>query len=169
MAYCSPKLEGKHVEKKDYYGLFARTSIQRGELLVVWSGEIYNHLDMQQLPEEQHARSIQVEEDIYLVPMIPDDPADYVNHSCNPNAGLSGQIALVAMRDIKQGEEICFDYAMSDASPYDEFICLCGATHCRKRITGNDWLLPELQKRYAGYFSPYIQRRIDRLHAKQHK
>jgi hypothetical protein len=31
-------------------------------------------------------------------------------------------------------------------------------------VTGSDWALPELQKRYKGYFSPYLQRRIDRIH-----
>lgn len=61
-------------------------------------------------------------------------------------------------------EEVCFDYAMSDGSPYDEFDCTCGAADCRRRVTGNDWCRPELQQRYAGYFSPYLQRRIEQLH-----
>jgi hypothetical protein len=54
---------------------------------------------------------------------------------------------------------------MSDSSDYDEFECHCGTDHCRKMITGNDWKLPELQRRYKGFFSPYLQRRIDRLYA----
>ena len=29
-------------------------------------------------------------------------------------------------------------------------------------MTGDDWKLPELQTRYAGHFSPYIQRRIEK-------
>jgi hypothetical protein len=86
---------------------------------------------------------------------------DYVNHSCNPNAGLSGQIGLVAMRDIKIGEEVCFDYAMSDTMPYDEFNCGCGSKNCRRTVGGNDWQKPVLQKRYAGYFAPHVQRKID--------
>jgi hypothetical protein len=68
------------------------------------------------------------------------------------------------MRDIQPGEEICFDYAMSDTMPYDEFQCECGAPNCRRSVTGSDWQLPELQKRYAGYFSPHVQRRIDAQH-----
>jgi uncharacterized protein len=65
------------------------------------------------------------------------------------------------MRDIKVGEEVCFDYAMSDTMPYDEFECGCGQPTCRGNISGNDWQKPELQKRYAGFFSPHVQRRID--------
>src|SRR5262249_45076685 len=90
---------------------------------------------------------------------------NYVNHSCNPNASRSGQIGLVAMRDIKVGEEVCFDYPMCDTMPYDEFECTCGEPNCRKYVTGNDWQKPELQKRYAGYFSPHVQRQIDAMRA----
>jgi hypothetical protein len=52
---------------------------------------------------------------------------------------------------------------MCDSTPYDEFNCGCGTALCRGQVTGNDWQLPELQARYEGFFSPYLQRRIDRL------
>jgi hypothetical protein len=32
--------------------------------------------------------------------------------------------------------------------------------HCRKLITGDDWRLPDLQRKYAGYFSRYIEDRF---------
>ena len=107
--------------------------------------------------------SIQVEENIYQVPCREPEGGDFINHSCMPNAGLSSSVSLVAMRDIRPGEEICFDYAMSDGTPYDEFECQCGTLYCRGQVTGDDWQRLELQKRYAGYFSPYLQRRINQL------
>jgi hypothetical protein len=67
------------------------------------------------------------------------------------------------MRDIEPGEEICFDYAMSDSTDYDEFVCGCGAPNCRKKVTGNDWRNPVLWERYQGYFSPYLQLKINEL------
>jgi hypothetical protein len=73
---------------------------------------------------------------------------------------MSGQIVLVAMREIAPGEEICFDYAMTDSYPYDEFACRCGSTRCRKRVTAADWRRIDLQERYRGFFSPYLQKRI---------
>ena len=112
------------------------------------------------MSEEKHRLSIQIEEDLYLVTGS-EGPADWVNHSCDPNAGLVGQIVLVALRDIRPGDEICFDYATTDGSPYDEFDCGCGSPRCRGHVTGDDWRLPALQARYAGHFSPYIQKRID--------
>lgn len=91
------------------------------------------------------------------------EPGDLLNHSCEPNCGLLGQMLLVAMRDITPGEELCFDYAMCDASDYDEFRCLCGQPACRGIVTGSDWRDPVLQERYAGWFSPYLIRRIAAL------
>jgi uncharacterized protein len=85
---------------------------------------------------------------------------DFVNHSCAPNAGLAGQMALVALRSIRAGEEVCYDYAMSDGSDYDEFACSCGTSMCRGKVTGRDWRLSELQERYEGHFSPYLHRRM---------
>jgi hypothetical protein len=38
--------------------------------------------------------------------------------------------------------------------------CKCGAPNCRKILTGKDWQRPELQKRYVGYFSAYLARKI---------
>ena len=95
------------------------------------------------------------------------EPVDYFNHSCSPNAGLSGQTVLVALQPIAAGEEVCFDYAMTDGSPYDEFRCTCGSPHCRGQITGNDWKIPALWEHYAGRFSPYLQKRIDRIRQSQ--
>lgn len=158
--YVSPSLEARALPQKGGYGVFARAPIAAGELLIVWSGDIVTREGLMELPPEVRMYSLQVEENCYQVSTLPPYLPDYVNHSCDPNAGLSGQIALVAMRDIMPGEEICFDYAMSDGSPYDEFVCQCGAANCRGRVTGDDWQLPELQERYAGYFSPYLQRRI---------
>jgi uncharacterized protein len=86
-----------------------------------------------------------------------------LNHSCEPNCGLLGSQLLVAMREIEVGEELSFDYAMCDASDYDEFACLCGAPTCREVVTGADWRKLELQERYAGWFSPYLVRRIAAL------
>jgi hypothetical protein len=164
-AYTSPKLEVRSQPQKDGLGLFACEPIQKGELLTVWSGIIVDDAGLLRLPEPYLHRTVQVEEGLYQVSLRTDEPADYGNHSCNPNAGMSGQIALVAMRDIDVDEEVCYDYAMSESSDYDEFDCHCGAPNCRGRITGEDWRLPELWSRYDGYFSPYLQRKIDALRA----
>jgi uncharacterized protein len=157
-SYLSPKLKSR--KKKNGHGVFAQQNLSEGELLVVFGGAVCDLETLMTMPKRDQSLSIQVEENLFLVPR-PLGDADYVNHCCDPNAGIVGQTVLVALREIQAGEEVCFDYAMSDTTPYDEFECDCGAPNCRGKITGNDWQLEELQQRYAGYFSSHVQRRID--------
>ena len=164
-SYLSPKLEARPLPEKGGKGVFACEPIDEGELLVLWGGRIFSESELDREMPYFTQRVIQIEEGFYIVQPIPLEPSDYVNHSCDPNAGFSGQIALVAMRAIDREEEICFDYAMCDGSPYDEFICSCGSDNCRGNITGEDWKRSELRERYTGYYIPYLQRRVDALNA----
>ncbi|MFW9995217.1 MAG: SET domain-containing protein [Candidatus Odinarchaeota archaeon] len=161
--YLSPKLEARKRPTKGDHGVYARENVKEGELLLVWGGKVVTEKQLGELALEAQQHSVQIEEGLYLASSEQLEPADMVNHSCDPNAWIRGQIVLVARRDIKAGEEVCFDYATTDGSPYDEFDCTCGATGCRGRVTGNDWQLPELQERYRGYFSFYLEQRIERL------
>lgn len=159
--YISPKLAMRVREEKGGYGIFATQPIQSGELLVMWGGSIVSGDRLRDLSEIAQRHSIQVEENLFLAPYELPEPGDFVNHSCDPNAGLSGQAGLVSLCKINVGDEVCYDYAMSDGSPYDEFSCACGSWSCRRRVTGNDWMIADLQRKYAGYFSPYLARRIE--------
>lgn len=159
-SYLSASLVGRACRAKGGKGVYARVDVPAGMLLVVWGGRVLTRHELEQRPRADRSLTLQVDDDAYLVSEV-EGPADWVNHSCDPNAGMHGQISLVAMRAIRAGEEVCFDYAMSDATDYDEFDCVCGAPTCRGRISGSDWARTDLTRRYAGYFSPYIQRRID--------
>lgn len=150
------------IDGKGHHGVFAIELVKAGEILVIWGGSVYSSAELERIPNL--SLGVQVDDDLYLVPH-PEEvgPGDWVNHSCQPNAGIGGQISVIAMRDIAPGEEVCYDYAMTDGSPYDEFTCECNTPTCRKRITGNDWQIPVLWERYDGYFSAYLQRRIEKL------
>ena len=63
------------------------------------------------------------------------------------------------MRDIEAGEELTHDWAMTDDDNY-EMECHCGAANCRRVITGQDWLKPDLQEKYRGYMSWYLEEKI---------
>ena len=141
-------------------GSFANEMIRAGATVAVFGGHPVTRKLLDQLPAERRRRSMQVDDDLFLVSGETAEPGDLVNHSCQPNCGMFGNIVVVAMRDIEAGEELTFDYATSDGCDYDEFDCNCGHAICRGRITGNDWMLPELQRLYRGWFSPYLARRI---------
>ena len=166
IAWSDPRI-GRRLTPHAGYTLYALEPIARDEILLVWGGVILTTAQLYAVPEFARDRAIQVDEDHHLCSGMLDDLADCANHSCNPNAGLRGQITLVAMRDIEAGEEVCFDYAMSDSHPDFRFTCACGQPNCRGVVTGEDWRLPELQARYRGYFMPYLQRRIDALSQSQ--
>lgn len=141
--------------------MFARENIKKDELISLWGGRIISEAELDTSIPRFAQRVVQLDEGLYLLTPEAEEPTDCFNHSCDPNMGFFGQIGLVALRDIQAGDELSFDYAMCDGEPYDEFACYCGSARCRKHITGNDWMIPELWKRYDGYFSPYLARRID--------
>jgi uncharacterized protein len=159
--YLSPKLAARPAPHKGGMGVFAIEPVGRGEVLAMWGGRVVTVEEIYRFDEQQRHYMIQIEEELFLTPSDPTEAAEYVNHSCDPSAGLNGQIALLALRDIAPGEEICFDYAMSESHSLFEFECRCGSPRYRGWLRADDWLDPELQRRYAGYFSPYLQRRID--------
>ena len=165
LSWHNPKTQRQQASEKGV-GLFANAPIAKGELLCAWGGAILTDEELPNLPDFALDRTLQIEEGLHISSGLIDDDADCVNHSCDPTGGVVGQITLVARRDIAAGEEITFDYAMTDSSPHMDMECFCGQPNCRKLITSNDWKLPELQERYKGYFSPYLQRRIDKLREK---
>ena len=60
------------------------------------------------------------------------NPARFLNHSCAPNCEarfIGGRIWLVAIREIRAGEELTFNYSY-DLEDYREHPCRCGAASC---------------------------------------
>lgn len=159
MNYVGAKAETRTITGKGC-GLFAVEPIRKDEAIVSFGGYSVTRDVLDTLPELQRQHSMQIDDDLFLAGPGSGEPGDMVNHSCSPNCGIRGSIVIVAMRDIEVGEELTFDYAMSDSQDYDEFICACGAPECRGIVTGSDWLRGELQQRYRGYFSAYLERHI---------
>jgi hypothetical protein len=160
--WLAPSLVGRRGLGKGGHGVFARRPIARGELLAVFGGTVVSAEQLRSASPTFRRLTLQIDEDLFVVSTV-EGPADWFNHACEPNAGLRGQLSLVAIRSIAAGEEVCYDYAMSDGSAYDEFPCDCGAGRCRGRVSGDDWQLPELWTRYGEHFSPYLLARIESL------
>jgi hypothetical protein len=160
--YLTPQAENRPLPASGT-GSFAVETIPAGTTVAVFGGSVVTRSELDLMPSDRQRRSIQLDETLYLASAERAEPGDMVNHSCAPNCGMQGSTIVVAMRDILPGEELTFDYAMSDGSDYDEFECGCGTPQCRGKVTGNDWMLPELQLAYRGYFSPYLANRISSL------
>ena len=145
-------------------GLFAVEPIRKGEVVCVKGGYVFDRRRLDSMPAWYRAAEIQVAEDLFIGPLGESERAGsmiFSNHSCEPNIGVRGQIVFVAMRDIEPGEELTHDWATTDDDTYT-LACNCGAAACRKTLTGKDWQRPDLQQKYRGYISSYLEEKIGR-------
>lgn len=88
--------------------------------------------------------------------VTPTPPWMYFNHSCDPNAGIKNNRDIVAMRPIRKGEEIVFDYAMNNIDDWT-MECNCGSKNCRKIISNFDALNEKTKEKYKGYTIDCLQ------------
>jgi uncharacterized protein len=114
-------------------GVYTTTPLRKGTRVLEYTGP--------RLKKEETDGLYADSEVTYLFTM--DDPnvvidgfgmAAFVNHSCNPNCEsdqIGDRIWIIALRDIKGGEELTYDYCLWDGEPGDEAPCYCGAKNCR--------------------------------------
>jgi len=164
-SYLSAKTEVRE-SKIHGRGLFATAEIAKNEIVAVKGGRIVDRKTLREkITPLLGPVEIQIDDDLFIAP-VTDDERElsmlYSNHSCDANLGMRGEITFVAMRDIRSGEELTHDWATTDDDDCS-VECRCGAPNCRKVVTGKDWQRPELQERYAGYFSAYLARKIGLL------
>jgi len=159
----SPKIK-LTTSRKHGKGLFAKEEMRKGEKIIDLLksiGRFLTNEEADKIYDKFGDYMLQIDDDLFYAATNESELENcyFINHSCNPNCGIDGELRLVAIRDIKVGEEITFDYAMSESSDYS-FKCNCGNANCRKIITGNDWKIEKLQKQYKGYFSNYLHKKI---------
>lgn len=172
LSWMNPKLE---IRDTDHYGkgvFVSGESIEQDEMLFVMGGSILTINDENRLRGELTDKPIEISEHFSIGPRTIAElhkmPQHFVNHSCQPNAGFKGQIFMVAMCSIITDQEVAFDYAMvmhsnPNSTSYFSMPCRCGAANCRGQVSEDDWMKPELQKRYDGYFQWFLQEKILRL------
>jgi len=164
-SYRSPKTEVRESLIRGK-GLFAKKNIKKGEIVFIKSGHIVKgYKEMKRLEEKFGEYDLQITDDFYLCPKAKEEVKDiaiFINHSCEPNVGPDGQITFVALRNIKAGEELCYDYAMTTNRGY-KLQCNCGSKNCRRIITGRDWKRKDLQKKYGNHFAYHILKKIKKI------
>jgi SET domain-containing protein len=67
--------------------------------------------------------------------------AAFVNHSCDPNCEtdqIKGRVWIIALEDIKAGEELTYDYNLYDGEPGEQAPCYCGTKSCRGTMFSED-------------------------------
>lgn len=163
-SYISPKTRKGLKSKIHEKGFFAVDFIYKDEIIAVKKGEVLTN-EFLNKTGIRGGVGLQVSDNEYIAPRTEDEfekSMIYINYSCDPNMGMLGEDTVVAFRDIQPNEELTIDYAMI-ANDDMSMECNCGAINCRHIITGKDWMKSKLQEKYKGYFTKYIQSKINNL------
>ena len=131
-------------------GVFATRPIKKGEIIAEFDGKIYQYDHAWNRYLENHA--IQIGSRRWRDSK---GIATSINHSCKPNCGIKRDNRIVAMRNINAGEEITWDYAMTENDPW-RMKCKCGSDDCRGIIGAYRMLSQEQKKKYKSYTSSWI-------------
>ena len=125
-------------------GVFAARQFQPGQSILTFDGPVLGTPEMLALgPDRSCALQVGTGEYLDLMP-----PARYLNHSCDPNAGIMDDRTLIALRSIVPGEEIRFDYSTAMREDHWTMECRCGEYLCRRVVLDFHHLPPITQNRY---------------------
>lgn len=154
----------------DGVGLIARDLIRAGEVVSRQEPDapmmsIAEFLS--KTPQEQAELSRYAYQCSETMLVFEGEPEHFMNHSCDPNTWWADDKTMVARRDIHAGEEITYDYAMTEVDVPFEMECRCGSPLCRKLITNRDYLDVGWQERYGNHLPPHTLKAIARAKALQ--
>ena len=125
-------------------GVFALTDIAEGETLIEYIGEVITWKEaLRRHPHDpkdpNHTFYFHMDEDHVIDAKHGGNSSRWINHSCQPNCEADeegGRVFIKALRNIKAGEELFYDYGLIIDAKYTkklkaEYPCWCGAADCR--------------------------------------
>lgn len=160
-SYYDPRIEVRN-SLVSGRGSFARSLIKAGEEVIRWGGLVVTEEERDKMGFKPES-SVHFDETHFLIdpPDAEETPDAYLNHSCDPTVWFTKGWCFTARKDIREGEELTFDYATGETYAL-QGECNCGSTDCRRIILGKEYKEGDFQKKYAGHFAPYIQGLIDK-------
>jgi uncharacterized protein len=127
-------------------GMYALRDIPRGQILIEYQGRIITwKVALKRHPHDpsqpNHTFYFSLEDGRVIDGNDMGNDARWINHACAPNCEAdedeeNNRVWIKALRDIKKGEELFYDYGLVIDEPYTkklkaEYQCLCGAKKCR--------------------------------------
>lgn len=161
------------MRKKDLYisqssiqgkGLFTKKAIKKGELAFILRGKRKRKINKTKKDVFAHPDWVGFNQFWWTDPYV---PFRFLNHSCNPNVGFKGSVSFFALRNIKPGEELTFDYSISEAEPRWFLDCSCGDKKCRKQITSIQFLPKATFQNYLPYIPTEMKKIYNRSNEKR--
>lgn len=127
-------------------GIFANTDIKKGSIVCIIKGPHMFMLNKNKRDALSNPDWVGFKINHWINPV---PPFKYLNHSCNPNSGVKGSVTLVALKNIKIGEEITIDYSITEADTRWYMKCNCKSKNCRGIIKSIQFLPKKIYNKYT--------------------
>ncbi|OGZ73483.1 MAG: hypothetical protein A3A98_01395 [Candidatus Staskawiczbacteria bacterium RIFCSPLOWO2_01_FULL_40_39] len=144
-------------------GIFTAKNLKKEETAFVAKGKMTKFFVNSKKESLFGPNWMSISQDMWLDPAN-DNPLSFINHSCDPNLGVKGKVTFVALRNIKQGEELTIDYSIIELDPLWEMKCHCGSSHCRKIIRSIQYLPKKAYRQYLPFVPRYFMRVYNKIH-----
>jgi len=125
-------------------GVFALAALKRDEVIIEYKGEVIDWPEaLRRHPHDpsqpNHTFYFHIDDARVIDAKVGGNAARWINHACQPNCEADeadGRIFIKALRTIKPGEELFYDYGLVIDERYTpklkkQFECRCGAKKCR--------------------------------------
>ncbi|MCS7183958.1 MAG: SET domain-containing protein-lysine N-methyltransferase [Patescibacteria group bacterium] len=149
-------------------GIFAKKNFKKDECILEFIGEIITKYEFDKIKNKKLKKlmddySLQIGKNIFLIGTGNNkkEYGDFINHSCDPNSYVyinGNQILLLALRNIKRGEEITYDYSTTMYRDSWSIKCNCQSKNCRGYIKEFKYLPKDIKIKYykLGILPDYI-------------
>jgi SET domain-containing protein len=129
------RIKKSNIDKKGR-GLYAIKDIKQGTKIINYTGNIITK------KQTEESKKFDNSKPIYLFNLnsrydldgdVPWNTARLINHSCSNNCDYNGKglkLWVVAIRDIRKGEELTCDYGFGFDEDYKQFPCKCSSKNC---------------------------------------
>ena len=140
--------------KIDKNGLYANCNIKRGTKIIEYKGKLVTVKNSEKDPKFDNSKAIYlfgINKKYDLDGNFSFNTARLINHSCEPNCEVFGEglkLWIFAMKNIKKGEELSYDYGFSFDQDYKNYPCNCGSKNCAGYIIreGSRWRIKNRRK-----------------------
>jgi hypothetical protein len=138
------KIKKSNIDNK---GLYATKNIKSGKVVINYKGKLITKKETDTNPKFDNDKAIYLFNLNSRYDLDGDfkyNDARLINHSCDPNCEVEGKglkLWITAIKDIKKGEELSYDYGFGYDEDYKQFVCKCGAKNCVGYIVreGSRW------------------------------
>mgnify|MGYP001324712385 FL=1 len=145
------KVKKSNIDKR---GLWAAKNIKKGTKIIYYRGKIITKKETERNPKYDNEKAIYLFNLNSRYDLDGDfkyNTARLINHSCDPNCEVAGKglkLWIFALREIKKGEELSYDYGFGYDENYKDYTCRCKSKNCCGYIVreGSRW---RINKKYS--------------------